>query len=92
MNSSFRTKDSYILTPQASACQSMGCFTFEQNDSDDPKPVLGPIDFAGRGKMRHFIPNDYLHLSVPWKLFLKLEEISENSVLQTHFWENFKDE
>ena len=90
INSSFRLEGSYILTPQASACQAIGCFTFKEKESDDPKPVLGPIDFAGRSKMKHFIPNDYLTLSVPWKLFLKLEELSENSVLQTDLWKKFK--
>ncbi|WP_296803917.1 DUF169 domain-containing protein [uncultured Methanobrevibacter sp.] len=90
INSSFRLKDSYILTPQASACQAIGCFTFKENESNNPKPVLGPIDFAGRSKMKHFIPNDYLILSMPWKLFLKLEELSENSVLQTDLWKKFK--
>ena len=94
INSSFRIDGNCILTPQASACQAIGCFTFEQSESDDPKPILGPIDFAGRSKMKHFIPDDYLTLSMPWKLFLKLEEISEKSVLQTgmfiKFNNNFK--
>ena len=91
INSSFRTKDSYLLTPQASSCQAIGNFVFEQEESDDPKPILGPIDFAGRSKMKHFIPNDYMTLSMPWKLFVKLEEISENSVLQTDFLKSFKE-
>lgn len=90
LNTSFRTKDAYVLTPQASACQAIGNFTFSQGESDDPKPVLGPIDFAGKGKMKHFIPYDYLTLSMPWKLFLKLEEISHNSVLQTELWQKIK--
>lgn len=92
LNSSFRVKDSYILTPQAAACQAMGCFTFQQNESDDPKPVLGPIDFAGKRKMKHFIPDDYLNLSMPWKLFVKLDELSKKSVLQTDLWKKFKGE
>lgn len=91
INSSFRLEGNYVLTPQASACQAIGCFTFQQAESDNPKPVLGPIDFAGRSKMKHFIPNDYLTLSVPWELFLKLEEVSEKSVLQTDLWKSFKD-
>lgn len=91
INSSFRVKDSYILTPQASACQAIGNFVFKEAESDDPKPILGPIDFAGRSKMKHFIPNDYMTLSMPWKLFLKLEKISENSVLQTDLWKKFKE-
>ena len=92
LNSSFRVKDSYILTPQASSCQSIGCFTFEQDESDDPKPVLGPIDLAGRSKMKHFIPNEYLNLSMPWKLFLKLEEVSQKSLLQTDLWKKYNGE
>lgn len=91
INSSFRIKDSYILTPQASACQAIGNFVFKEAESDDPKPILGPIDFAGRSKMKHFIPNEYMTLAMPWKLFLKLEEMSENSVLQTDLWKRFKD-
>ena len=91
INTSFRLDGACLLTPQASACQAIGCFTFEQGDSDDPKPVLGPIDFAGRSKMKHFIPNDYMNVSMPWELFLKLEELSKNSVLQTDLWKKFKD-
>ena len=89
INSSFRVEDNYILTPQASACQAIGCFVFRENESDNPKPVLGPIDFAGRRKMKHFIPDEYLNLSMPWKLFLKLEELSHKSVLQSHLLKKF---
>lgn len=91
INTSFRLKDAYLLTPQASGCQAIGCFTFREDESDDPKPVLSPIDFAGRSKMKHFIPNDYLLVSMPWKLFLKLEEVSKKSVLQTEMWKRFLD-
>ncbi len=90
LNTSFRTRDTYILTPQASACQAIGNFTFKQAESDDPKPILGPIDFAGKNKMKHFIPSEYMQLSMPWKLFLKLEKVSEKSVLQTDLWKKFK--
>lgn len=90
INSSFRDNNASILTPQASACQAIGNFTFRESESDDPKPVLGPIDFAGRSKMKHFIPNDYLTVSMPWELFLKLEEVGKNSVLQTDLWKKFK--
>ena len=90
INSSFRTRDAYVQTPQASACQAIGNFVFREAESDDPKPVLGPVDFAGKRKMKHFIPSDYLTLAVPWKLFLKLEKASEKSVLQTELWKKYK--
>lgn len=90
INSSFRDNSASLLTPQASACQAIGNFTFRESESDDPKPVLSPIDFAGRSKMKHFIPNDYLVVSMPWELFLKLEKVGENSVLQTDLWKKFQ--
>ncbi|WP_296890138.1 DUF169 domain-containing protein [uncultured Methanobrevibacter sp.] len=89
LNTSFRTENAYLLTPQASSCQSIGSFVFKQDESDDPIPVLGPIDLAGRSKTRHFIPDEYLTLAMPWKLFLKLEELSKKSVLQTELWKNY---
>lgn len=90
INSSFRDNTACILTPQASACQAIGNFVFRQAESDNPEPILGPIDFAGRSKMKHFIPNDYMTVSMPWKLFLKLEEVGKNSVLQTDLWKKYK--
>ena len=89
LNGSFRSQSAHIMTPQASACQAIGAFTFEQNDSENPVPVLSPLDFAARAHMRRLIPDEYMNLSMPWKLFLKLEELSKNSVFQTHFWKDF---
>lgn len=89
LNGSFRSENACVITPQASACQAIGSFTFQQNEKDVPNPVLSPLDFAARAHMKHFIPNDYMCLSMPWKLFLKLEELSKNSVFQTDFWEEF---
>ena len=89
LNGSFRANNTHVMTPQASACQAIGTITFQQAESDDPVPVLSPLDFAARAHMRRLIPDEYMNLSVPWNLFLKLEELSKNSVFQTHFWDDF---
>ena len=89
LNGSFRTESAHIMTPQASSCQAIGAFTFEQADRENPVPILSPLDFAARAHMRRLIPDEYMNLSMPWKLFLKLEELSKNSVFQTHFWDDF---
>ena len=89
LNGSFRAKSAHIMTPQASACQAIGAFTFQQADSDDPVPVLSPLDFAARAHMRRLIPDDYMNLSMPWNLFMKLEELSKSSVFQTNFRDEF---
>ncbi len=65
LNGSFRVGSAHIMAPQASACQTIGAFTFEQKDSDNPVPVLSPLDFAARAHMRRLIPDEYLNLSMP---------------------------
>ena len=90
INSSFRVGESKLLTPQASGCQAIGCFTIDQGQKEDPAPILSPIDFTSKMRMRNLIPDEYLCVSVPWKLFLKLEEISDISVLNTKLWQNYK--
>ena len=91
LDGSHRSESNFLCIPQSSACQSIGCFTFEQAEADDPHMVLGPMDLAARGHMKHFIPNDYVTLAMPWKLFLKLEELSKNSLFQSHLFADNKD-
>ena len=86
LDGSHRAESNYIHVPQSSACQQIGCFTFKQNEEDNPHMILGPVDLAARGHMKHFIPNDYVFVSMPWKLFLKLEKISENSLFQSNLF------
>ena len=88
LDGSHRSKSNIVHVPQSSACQLIGCFTFKENESEDPHMLLGPVDLAAKSHMKHFIPKDYVMLSMPWKLFLKLEEISKNSLFQSQL---FKD-
>ena len=89
LDGSHRVESNYVCVPQSSACQLIGCFTFEQDESEDPHLLLGPVDLAARNHMKHFIPNDYVTLSMPWKLFMKLEELSEDSLFQSHLFNDF---
>lgn len=91
LDGSHRSYFNHVGVPQSSACQLIGCFVFEQSESDNPHMVLGPIDLAARNHMKHFISKDYVLLAMPWKLFLKLEEISKNSLFQSHLFEDAKD-
>ena len=60
LDGSHRVESNYVCVPQSSACQLIGCFTFEQAESENPHMLLGPVDLAARGHMKHFIPNDYV--------------------------------
>ena len=91
LDGSHRAESNVVCVPQSSACQCIGCFVFEQEESENPHMVLGPVDLAARKHMKHFIPNDYVTLAIPWKLFLKLEEISKESLFQSHLYDDFRE-
>lgn len=91
LDGSFRSETNYLMVPQASACQSIACFVFEQNDNDDPHLVLGPTDISARKHIHRLIPSDYLTVAMPWDLFLKLENLSKNSVFQTKLYKKVKE-
>ncbi len=89
LDGSHRYESNIVCVPQSSACQLIGCFTFQQAEEDNPHMLLGPVDLAARRHMKHFIPNEYVILVMPWKLFLKLEEISHNSLFEAHLFREF---
>ncbi|MCF0226645.1 MAG: DUF169 domain-containing protein [Methanobrevibacter sp.] len=85
-DASLRDDFGYLLTPPAAACQAMASFVFMESQKEDPHPVLGLLDFAGRKHMARWIPDDYLNISIPFKLFEKYENNCENSYLDGHVW------
>lgn len=85
-DTSLRDDFGYVLTPPASACQAIASFVFAESQKEDPHPVLGLLDFAGRVQMSKWIPNDYLNISVPWKLFEKYENNCDYSYLDGEMW------
>lgn len=87
IDGSYRYETNYLIVPQASACQSIGCFVFQQSQCENPHMVLGPVDISARKHLKHYIPKEYVTLAMPWRLFLKLEELSKNSVFQSSLLE-----
>ena len=90
LDGSRREDVSYTMTPQASACQAIGNHIFSQSESDNPHATLGLLDLAGRRAMRRWIPDEYLNYSLPWELFLELENLSKTSLFQSTVWKEFK--
>lgn len=75
-----------VQVPQGPDCCRIGCFAYEQYDSEPPRAVLGMLDVDGREVMRRRFHEDTLTLAIPWSLFLRLEKEAGNSVLQTPGW------
>lgn len=79
-----------MITPQGAACQMFGNFVFEEGRKENPRAVLGNIDLAARQTIRGIIPDNYLNYSVPWKMFLDLEEEAKEGIFDSPLWTNLK--
>lgn len=78
-----------MITPQGAACQMIGNFVFEEGRKKNPRAVLGLLDLAARYTIRGIIPDNYLNFSVPWKMFLDLEEEAKEGIFESPLWTNF---
>ena len=76
------------VTPQGAACQMIGAYVFKESRSDNPKAVLGMLDLAARKNIGKLLPNDVLTYSVPWKLFLQMEQEANDSVFESPIWKD----
>lgn len=77
-----------MVTPQGAACQMLGAYVFAEAEKDDPSAVLGLLDLAARDNLRKILPADVLTFTVPWKLFLDLEEEAKNGIFKSPLWTN----
>jgi hypothetical protein len=89
-DTSLRDEINYTMTPQSSACQSIGIYVFNEAEKDDPHGVLGLLDLAGRRVMNEPIKSQYFTYAVPWKLYQKYLDNAEYSYLDGPVWKNYK--
>ncbi len=85
---SFTDGINITVTPQGAACQMIGAYVFKEARSDNPKAVLGLLDLAAIKNIRKLLPNNVLTYSVPWKLFLRMEQEANNSVFESPIWKD----
>ena len=78
------------VTPQGGGCQMIGSYVFKESWSDNPKAVLGMLDLAARKNTEKLLPKDVLTYSVPWKLFLKLEQEADKGVFESPIWKDLE--
>ena len=76
------------VTPQGAACQMIGAYVFKEGRSANPKAVLGLLDLAARKNIKKLLPTNVLTYSVPWKLFLQMEETADNCVFDSPIWKD----
>lgn len=82
----YRPGNENVIFPYAAGCQVIGVYAYKEAESDNPRAVAGPLDLSARLYLRNAFGEDVMTMSIPWKMFLDMEENVEGSFLQRHTW------
>ncbi|MFO7577256.1 MAG: DUF169 domain-containing protein [Pelovirga sp.] len=85
-NYSFDGNDNVIF-PFAAGCQAIGLYTYDEAEKDHPKAVAGLMDLSARLYLRNQFGEHVMSMSLPWSMFLAMEEEVQGSFLQRHTWD-----
>lgn len=75
-----------VRVSQGADCTSMGAFAYREGESDAPRAVLGMLGIDGREMMRKRFRNDILTLTLPVRLFHRMEQEAGDCIFQTPAW------
>ncbi len=75
-----------VQVPQGADCNSISSFAYAQAESTNPRAVLGMLGSDGRELMRKRFRDDILTLTLPIRLFQRMEEEANDCVFQLPSW------
>lgn len=78
----YRPGNENVMIPFGSGCQSIFLIPYAEAQKENPRGVVGLTDIT----VRPMVEADMLSFSVPYKMFLDLEDSVEGSFLQKHLW------
>lgn len=71
-----------VVAPFGAGCHSVCILPYKEDESDNPRAVIGLTDISAR----KCVDKDILSFSVPYKMFLEMESNVEGSFLEKHEW------
>jgi len=80
-----------VVAAGASGCQAFGVCTYDEEKNEDPKAIIGMTDLMARKAVRKRLGSDKFTFSVPYKLFLEMEENATGSILDSKLWIELRD-
>ncbi len=72
--------------PWAAGCQVIGIFAYRELRSDNPRALVGMTDLSARKNVRGQLGTQVMSFTIPWPMFLEMEENVEGSFFQRHTW------
>lgn len=84
-NYSFDGNDNVIF-PFAAGCQAIGIYSYDEAEKDSPKAVAGLMDLSARLYLRSHFGENVMSMSLPWSMFLTMEDHVKGSFLERNTW------
>lgn len=79
-----------VIVPFGAGCQSIGIFPYREAMSEHPRAVIGLTDISARLFIRRQLGDNLFSFSIPWKMFLEMEENVKGSFLERRTWKNLR--
>jgi uncharacterized protein (DUF169 family) len=76
-----------VIVPWGAGCHSIGIIPLNEGRSDKPRGVIGLTDISAR----KYVDKDILSFSVPYKMFIEMEENVDESFLASSEWLKIKE-
>jgi len=81
-----------VAIPYAAGCQTIGIFPYREARSENPRAIVGLTDISARKNLRNQLGKDLFTFSLPWKMFLELENQVDGSFLEKNTWQSLTKE
>ena len=84
-------RNGIIVAAGAAGCQAIGVCTYAEGESENPRAVVGLTDLSARKAVRPMLGKDVLTFSVPFSLYLAMEQNVAGSFLELDLWKELRD-
>ena len=75
-----------VIVPWAAGCQVMGILAYRQISENPQRAVIGLTDISARKNVKKQLGADIFTFTVPYRMFIEMEENLEGSFLQRPTW------
>jgi hypothetical protein len=75
-----------VSVPWAAACQVIGIFGYRELEREHPRALIGLTDISARLNTRASLGSNLHSFTIPWPLFLKMDQNLDGSFLQRRTW------
>jgi len=77
-----------VIIPYAAGCQTIGIIPYREARSPNPRAVVGMTDISARKYTGRLLGKDKLTFTVPYRMFLEMEEHVPGSFLEGAVWKS----